>query len=144
MISLFKNDYNVMDLIFPLIILKANDSPIYVFCNKLEFGLVSPSGLSYYEDGTLYDSAGSVFELKGILSIHNASFLQCLKHFQRMKKVVPQLTYVRKIELPDFKNIIKQHISSYPEYWELKDELEELIPSIDDQNSIEEVISFLE
>ena len=128
---------------FPIILIKKGEAPLYFF-NESDFGLVSKGGDTFYKSGIVYDSDGGRFLINGIRSIQRAPFLKSIKYFQPMYKVdVKYDNPSGNIDLPDFKQIMIDHIKSHKKYWMSKDTFESLKSSILDKSSFSDIIIFL-
>lgn len=129
-------------MIFPVLIIKEREAPIYFF-KENNFGLVSKGGEKFYKYGTAYDSGGDIFSIMGIESIKKAPFLKSIKYFQQMYQVQVNCKKQNSMSLPEFKQVIIDHISSHRKYWLSKDNFEDLKDSIEEKNDFSEVILFL-
>ena len=127
---------------FPIIILKDKDAPIYFFEEK-NFGLASKGGEQFYSHGKIYDLAGNCFVIKKIAAVKKASLLDSIRFFQPMKRVELEFESIGTIELNGFKEIIKSHIRQFNKYWIKRDVIDDLVVSISKMNSFEEIIKFL-
>lgn len=127
---------------FPVVILKSKEAPLYYF-EKDDFGLVSSGGESFYRNGIIYDSSGSIFQIQGIDGIRVAPIFKSLKYFQKMFIVSVKYEKVDKIALNDFKKIFISHIRSFDRYWVKRDLIESLESSIMQKMSFVELLKFI-
>jgi hypothetical protein len=127
---------------FPIVIIKASESPIYFF-DSGSFGLVSKGGEAFYKNGMIYDSEGSTFLINGIESKKNATVLESIKYFQQMYRVNVKYTANEKGTLSAFKKKIINHIRLFEKYWVKKDLLVSLERSIMEKDNFHEIIMFL-
>jgi hypothetical protein len=131
------------NLFFPIIIIKPNDPSLYVFSSKT-FGLVSVGGDNFYKSGLIYDSQGHIYSISGVRQVHNASLMESLRFFQKMKKVDLELEYIQQITLDELKKLLGQHINNYPSYWEAKDVIDRIIYDVNQQSDFVHLMKCIE
>jgi hypothetical protein len=127
---------------FPIVIVKESESPIYFF-DINQFGLVSKSGESFYKKGIIYDSEGVKYLIEGIKSIKKAPILTSIKYFQQMHIVDVRYTAIGNVLLPEFKQVVINHIHSFKKYWIKRDLIESLDASISEKDSFSDIIYFI-
>ncbi|MFT3676824.1 MAG: hypothetical protein QM781_13105 [Chitinophagaceae bacterium] len=133
---------SISELDFPVIIIKPNESPIYYFSQK-NFALVSIKGERFYNGCKIYDGRGNVFEVKKILGVEKAPFVDSVRYFQPMKKVLLDIRFVQNVSLDKFKDEIKIHFKNHSRYWSMRDSIIDIEKRIDKMTTYRDLIEFL-
>ncbi len=127
---------------FPIIVLKENEAPVYFFDNS-NFGLVSKGGESFYKNGVIYDSEGSSFLISGIDSVNKATLLKSVIYFQQMYIAKVKFTPTGNLTISEVKEIILNHIQTFPKYWIQKDLIDSLSASILNKSDFSELYRYI-
>jgi|GEM_PF-2356516 len=133
---------SIDELDFPVIIIKQNESPIYYFSQK-NFALVSIKGERFYNGCKIYDGKGNVFEVREILGVEKASFVDSVRYFQPMRKVLLDIRFVRHVSLDKFKDEIKNHLKNHSRYWKMRDSVIDIKKQVDKMTTYRDLIEFL-
>ncbi|NIG55640.1 hypothetical protein [Chitinophaga sp. Cy-1792] len=128
-----------MQMIFPIIIVKPEEAPIYVFTEK-KFGLISKGHKGFYNSGTIYDAAGHQYVINGTNKVTPATFLESLKYFQPMQRVDVNATFSQEVSLSALQHELEVHVSRHEAYWVIKDTIPELIDTINSAGNFTKLI----
>jgi hypothetical protein len=77
------------------------------------------------------------------LSLKKASLLKSLRYFQQMYWVEVETRLTERFSLPDFKNVINEHVRLHKKYWIKKDIIRDLQQSILKMNDYNQIIQYL-
>src|SRR5690606_38381963 len=107
------------------------------------FGLISKGEQEFYSSGIIYDSTGKKFSINGANNVIPASFLESLRYFQPMERVDVNVKFIQEVSLTEFKNNLIEHVKDYPDYWQQKDLLTNIIDTINNANEFGPIINYM-
>lgn len=125
---------------YPLLILKKGDDNIYAI--KKMFGIVSVGGEKFYKNIIVIDTEGNLFEVSDVEIKGSAHFKYSIMYFQKMLKLnISFSKKIRKIELDEFKEMLKEKILKKPNKWLYMGTIESICKNIDRKNDFKGLIS---